>query len=347
MSFTLRASLSPSIPRDGLNFWFDAQNHPNLGNSDIATDRTANYSNFSINNSGSKVNYNTDGGGSFDFSGSTNVYVKTPINIITPTNSLTLALWFRRTTTPVAYAGLFYNRTTGGIAGIHFGNTPGNSVKLRYTWNNANFDVETGLTTSLNIWTFCSLSIRSNGATFTMISGTGSKSTFSHTGVTNTALSFTSSFLGWDGFGSRYFIGGISQAFFYTRDLSDSEVQRIYDTTISRHYPLGFQTPITTTTTTPPTTTTTTSTTTEAPVVNDFEGRQGADLNELCQGGGEVLTLYSSKVWSSLKGGDILYLDNGLNEIWKDNPYFYNISEHQYIEINQGDGKMMIKPTAC
>lgn len=239
MSFVVGASLSPSIPRDGLNFWFDAQNHPNLGNSDIATDRTANYSNFSINNSGSKVNYNTDGGGSFDFSGSTNVYVKTPINIITPTNSLTLALWFRRTTTPVAYAGLFYNRTTGGVAGIHFGGSS-NTTKLRYTWNNANFDVETGLTTSLNIWTFCSLSIRSNGATFTMISGTGSKSIYSTFSITNLALSFTSSFLGWDGFSTRYLIGGISQAFFYTRDLSDSEVQSIYDTTISRHYPLGF-----------------------------------------------------------------------------------------------------------
>lgn len=343
MSFVVGASLSPSIPRDGLNFWFDAQNHPNLGNSDIATDRTANYSNFSINNSGSKVNYNTDGGGSFDFSGSTNVYVKTPINIITPTNSLTLALWFRRTTTPVAYAGLFYNRTTGGVAGIHFGGSS-NTTKLRYTWNNANFDVETGLTTSLNIWTFCSLSIRSNGATFTMISGTGSKSIYSTFSITNLALSFTSSFLGWDGFSTRYLIGGISQAFFYTRDLSDSEVQSIYDTTISRHYPLGLQTSITTTTTTPPTTT---STTTAAPVVYQFNGREGGDFSELCQGGGVDLTLYSSIPWASLKVGDILYLDNGLNDVWKDNPYFYDISKNEYLEINQGDGKIITKPTAC
>jgi hypothetical protein len=271
----------------------------------------------------------------------TNVYVKTPINIITPTNSLTLALWFRRTTTPVAYAGLFYNRTTGCTAGIHFGNTTGgHSEKLRYTWNNANFDVETNLNTPLNIWTFCSLSIRSNGATFTMITATGSKSIYSTFSITNTALSFTSSFLGWDGFSTRYLVGGISQAFFYTRDLSDSEVQSIYDTTISRHYPLGLQTTTTTTTTT-------TSTTTAAPVVYQFNGREGGDFSELCQGGGVDLTLYSSISWASLQTGNVLYLDNGLNDLWKDNPYFYNISQDQYLEINQGDGKIITKPTAC
>jgi len=345
MSFVVGASLSPSIPRDGLNFWFDAQNHPNLENANIATDRTNQYQPFSLLNNDGKVTYNTDGGGSFDFTGVTNVYVKTPVNVLN-TNTVTWVIWFRRSGTPVEYTGLFYNRTTGAVAGVHFGGGNSvNAIKLRYTWNNDLFNTETDLSTPLDIWTFCAVAVRATGATVTMISGTGSKSTFSHTGVTNTALAFTSSFLGWDGFSNRLHNGRISQAFFYTRDLSDSEVQRIYDTTISRHYPLGFQTPITTTTTTPPTTTT--STTTEAPVVNDFEGRQWTDFNDLCQGAGEDLTLYSSIAWASLKVGDILYLDNGLNEIWKDNPYFYNISNHQYLEINQVDGKIVTKPTAC
>ena len=343
MSFVVGASLSPSIPRDGLNFWFDAQNHPNLGNSDIATDRTNQYQPFSLLNNGSKVTYNTDGGGSFDFTGLTNVYVKTPVNVLN-TNTVTWVIWFRRSGTPVEYTGLFYNRTTGAVAGVHFGGGGSvNAPKLRYTWNNVFYNTETDLITPLDIWTFCAVAVRSTGATMTMISGTGSKSTFSHTGVTNTALAFTSSFLGWDGYQNRLHNGRISQAFFYTRDLSDSEVQSIYDTTISRHYPLGLQTSITTTTTTPPTTTSTTTT----PPPEEFRGREGGDFSELCQGGGIDLTLYSSIPWTSLKVGDVLYLNNGLNDVWKDNPYFYESSKNQYIEINQGDGKITLKPTAC
>lgn len=239
MSIVVGASLSPSIPRDGLNFWFDAQNHPNLGNDNISTDRSNNYANFSLLNGSTKVPFISDFGGSFNFSGTTNNYIRTPIDRTTPTNTVTWILWFERTSTPVEYAGLFYNRTTGGVAGIHLGGS-GNTTKLRYTWNNAHFDVETGLETPQNIWTFCSVAVRSNGATFTMISVTGSKSTYSHTGVSNTAISLTSSFLGWDGFSSRYLNGKISQAFFYTRDLSDTEVQTIYNLTRSKNFPLGF-----------------------------------------------------------------------------------------------------------
>lgn len=238
-SITLQATTSSSIPRNGLNFWFNAQNHPNLGNDNISTDRSNNYADFSLLNGSTKVPFTSEFGGSFNFSGSTNNYIKTPINIIPTNNTVTWVIWFKRLSEPVEYAGLFYNRTTGAIAGLHFGG-PNNTTKLRYTWNNVHFNVETNLVTSLNVWTFCALSVRSNGATFTMISATGSKSTFSHTGVTNNALSFTSSFLGWDGFSNRLLNGRISQAFFYTRDLSDSEVQTIYNLTLSKNYPTGF-----------------------------------------------------------------------------------------------------------
>jgi hypothetical protein len=238
-SITLQATTSSSIPRNGLNFWFNAQNHSNLGNDNISTDRSNNYADFSLLNGSTKVPFTSEFGGSFNFSGNTNNYIKTPINIIPTTNTVTWIIWFKRFSQQVDYAGLFYNRTTGAIAGIHFGGS-GNNSKLRYTWNNAHFDVETNLNVSENIWTFCSVAVRSNGATFTMISVTGSKSTYSHTSVTNTALSLTSSFLGWDGFSNRYLNGKISQAFFYTRDLSDSEVQTIYNLTLSRNYPTGF-----------------------------------------------------------------------------------------------------------
>lgn len=318
---TISAITSSTIPRDGLNFWFDAQNHPNLPNNNTATDRSGNYRDFTLLNNSTKVSYSDDFSGSFNFNGTTDNYIKTPINRTITSNTITMILWFRRNTIPVEYAGLFYNRTTGATAGLHFGGS-GNTTKLRYTWNNAHFDVETNLVTAIDVWTFCALSVRSNGATFTMISATGSKSTFSHTSVTNNALSFTSSFLGWDGFSTRYLNGRISQAFFYTRDLSDSEVLAIYNHTLYRNYPLGYSLP------------------------PEFIGREGDDRSQLCQGEGKDLTLYSSIPWTSLEVGDVLYLDNGLNDVWKDNPYFYEISKNQYIEIRP-DGIIAVKPTAC
>ena len=344
MSFIIRSSLSPSIPRDGLNFWLDAQNHPNLGNSDIATDRTANYVNFSINNSGNKVTYNTDGGGSFDFQGSVipAIYIKTPINITTSINTITWVLWFKRNTTPADLTGLFFNRTTGATAGVHFGSS-GNTTKLRYTWNNQHSTVETNLNTPFGIWTFCAVSVRSNGATFTMITATGSKSTFSHTNVTNPVLTFTSSFLGWDGTsGGRFLNGAISQAFFYTRDLSDIEIQDIYDSTISRHYPLGLQTTTTTTTTT------TTSTTTSPPVFK-FDGRASDDLSELCDvpEGGSPISLWSSKSWASLDANDNLFEDDTLQTLFQQFQYFFNDAESEYVQIDKGNGKIQGKPASC
>lgn len=346
MSFIIRSQAAPTLPREGLNFWFDAQNHPSLVNDNISVDRSSNYPNFSLLNSGTKVTYTTNGGGSFIFAGITNSFVRTPINV-TSTNTVTWVIWFRRTGTPVNYTGLFFNRLSGSsnnVAGVHFGDGA-NATKLRYTWNSNHFSVETSLTTPQNIWTFCSVAVSSAGATFTMIPGTSSKQTYRHSGITNDPLTFTTSFIGWDGTQSRFLDGRVSQAFFYTRTLSDVEVQTIYDLTLSRHYPLGVQ-PEVTTTTTSTSTSTTTSTTTVLPV-NDFAGREGGDFSELCQEGGVDVTLYSSISWASLKVGDILYLDNGLNDVWKDNPYFYNISENQYIEINQGDGKIVLKPTGC
>jgi hypothetical protein len=342
MSFIIRSQAAPTLPREGLNFWFDAENHPSLGNSDISVDRTGNYANFSLVNSATKVSYNTNGGGSFDFSGNTNVYIKTPINITSTTNTVTWVLWFRRSGTPVEYTGLFYNRTTGGIAGINFGGT-GNTTKLRYTWNNGGYDAETSLTTPTNIWTFCALSVRSNGATFTMISATGSKSTYSTFSVTHQALAFTSSFLGWDGFSNRLLAGRISQAFFYTRDLSDTEVQDIYNTTVSRHQPLGFQPEVTTTTTT--TSTSTTSTTTI--LVYEFVGREGVDKLALCDGEGSNLSLFSLIQWASLRVGDTLFTDSGLQDLWKDSQFFRESSKNEYLEIDQGTGEIVTTPTPC
>lgn len=340
MSFIIRSQPAPTLPREGLNFWFDAQNHPSLQNDDISVDRASNYPIFSLLNSGTKVSYITDGGGSFIFTGITNSFVRTPINVTTTTDTVTWVIWFKRLSEPVAYAGLFYNRTTGATAGLHFGDA-GNTTKLRYTWNNVHFNVETNLVTSLNVWTFCALSVRSNGATFTMITSPSSKQTYSHQGITNNPLSFTSSFIGWDGTQSRLFDGRVSQAFFYTRTLSDVEVQTIYDLTLSRHYPLYV--PTTTTTTT----STSTSTTTTAPV-QVFDGKEGTGPGDVCQGNGEGLVLYSLIKWQSLKAGDYLYLEPQLVNIWQGGyNYFYESFERQYLEIDPNSGEILTAPTNC
>jgi hypothetical protein len=327
---TISAITSSTIPRDGLNFWFDAQNHPNLPNNNTATDRSGNYRDFTLLNNSTKVSYSDDFSGSFNFNGTTDNYIKTPIDRTITSNTITMILWFRRNTIPVAYAGLFYNRTTGATAGLHFGGS-GNTTKLRYTWNNNHYDVETSLVTAIDVWTFCALSVRSNGATFTMISATGSKSTFSHTSVTNNALSFTSSFLGWDGFSTRYLNGRISQAFFYTRDLSDSEVQAIYNHTLYRNYPLGYSLP--------PTTTTTSTTTA-------FSGYYlYTDLNQGdCSSGGTIEAYGIRSTFGGLQDGDYLYTDTGINPLQG----YSSIGDTLvYFSIDPDSGKILDSGTLC
>lgn len=327
---TISAITSSTIPRDGLNFWFDAQNHPNLPNNNTATDRSGNYGDFTLVNNSTKVSYSDDFSGSFNFSGATDNYIKTPINRTSTSNTVTWIVWFRRNAEQVEYAGLFYNRTTGAVAGLHFGNS-GNTSKLRYTWNNSHFDVETNLLTSINVWTFCSVAVRSNGATFTMISATGSKSVYSHTSVTNAALSLTSSFLGWDGFSTRYFNGRISQAFFYTRDLSDSEVQAIYNHTLYRNYPLGYSLP--------PATTTTSTTTA-------FSGYYVyTDLNQGdCSSGGGIEAYGIRSTFAGLQDGDYLYTDLGINPL---QGYSVIGDTFLYFTIDPETGRISGAGTAC
>jgi hypothetical protein len=82
--------------------------------------------------------------------------------------------------------------------------------------------------------------------------------------------------------------------------------------------------------------------------VYQFDGMEGGLIEEVCGGGGDGLTLYSSVAWDSLQTGNFLYVDNELKFIWKNSSqYFWNQYENQYLEINTGDGKITIEPTAC
>jgi hypothetical protein len=230
------ALTSSSIPTSGLNFYFDAIWQSNRANQMTSYDRSGNYQQMITFLNGPIVDM-SDANGSISLDG-TNDLIPTPITV-TESASASVVLWMKRTQSPVAYAGIFYCRTASGghVSGLHFGNTTGaHNQKLRYTWNNANFDVETHLTQSLNQWSYVSLSVNATGATFINATQTwGSRRSFRHV-TTNNKVSFHIPWIGWDGFSNRYAPIKVGMLLFYHRNISDRESQTIWELTKGRFY---------------------------------------------------------------------------------------------------------------
>ena len=84
-----------------------------------------------------------------------------------------MTCWIRRNGSQAANAGIVFAR--GGqmrACGFNFGD----HNELRYHWNGANWNWDSGLIVPDNTWTFVALTIAPQGATLSMDSGSGLRS---------------------------------------------------------------------------------------------------------------------------------------------------------------------------
>ena len=232
-SFTVTPNEEPSIPRDGLHFWFDPLYQSNRTNDQISFDKSGNYSNFTFSNQvsfdSSRQAIKFDGGDFIDL----------PISV----HSLSSA-------TVIYWSEFFNNDLSWGSRG-NFGNTsPGNNTRfnIRHTIDAGggapNRLIYDWATASSVLWdsnlvpphhgTFMvALSLNSTGATISLFEGiSGTKRTYRHS-QSHSSMNFTQSSLGRHDSGGGYVYSQqyYYKFYFWTRNLSDTEVNRVFNIT--------------------------------------------------------------------------------------------------------------------
>jgi len=221
--------LFSTLPSTNLYMHLDANNSSSYSGSGTTwLDLTVNDNDFTLNNG---PVFNNTSPKHFDFDGTNdNAYRSFSVS---STSEATWIVWFRMNvagTSQDSFAALFgirYGTGSTNILGFR-----SNTGVLGYHWNDNYFDVNTGLSPSVDTWYMLSLRINSTSGRFDLKTGT-TTSTF-----TNTASHGTFSHSGSDAYISRdpeaegrSFNGDISQILIYTRRLSDSEIDAVYDLT--------------------------------------------------------------------------------------------------------------------
>jgi hypothetical protein len=135
-------------------------------------------------------------------------------------SSATITAWINPSSTPPAWAGIFYSRAAGTTAGLHFGETG----DLRYTWAGGQYDWSSGLVPSLSQWTFVALCVEPTQATIYIYDGTAFRSAV-HV-ANHAAQSFGGiSYIGRDPNNvARSFLGLLDEVAVFKRTLSEAEV---------------------------------------------------------------------------------------------------------------------------
>lgn len=140
------------------------------------------------------------------------------------TNSVTLSGWFYSDTPQSGFTGLIFNRNSPTVAGLHFGN----ANELRYTWNDQNWDWNSGLVAPLGVWTFATLVVEANKATIYMGSNGQLQSAVNTTTHPNQSFSGTT-FIAHDPNNvNRTFNGLVDEVTVFDRALSPADVQQLF-----------------------------------------------------------------------------------------------------------------------
>ena len=233
--FTVTPNEEPSIPRDGLHFWFDPLYQSNRTNDQISLDRSGNYSgNFTFSN---LVSFDSSRQ-AIKFDG--NDFIDLPISV----SSLSSAT--------VIYWSEFFNNDQFWNSNGNFGNTsPGNNTRfnIRHTQDLGggippNRIIYDWATSSSVQWdskivpphhgTFMvALSLNSTGATISLFEGiSGTKRTYRNA-QGHSAINFTQSSLGRHDGGGGYVYSQqyYYKFYFWTRNLSDTEVNTVFNIT--------------------------------------------------------------------------------------------------------------------
>ena len=171
--------------------------------------------------------YSSSDGGSIVFDGS-NDYVQGSGSVTT--NTMTFLVWIKRNGNQPSYSGLIYTRTSG-ICGLHFLST---TNKIAYTWNNAEYNWDSGLTVPNLTWCMCVISISSTSATAYLCQSSGITSATNS--VSHSSITVSSPIIGRDPYDDfRFYNGNIAKVSIYNRALSAAEVQQNFDALRGRY----------------------------------------------------------------------------------------------------------------
>ncbi len=157
------------------------------------------------------------------------------------TNTVTMTGWMNPSGTQSAWAGVLFCRGGTTVSGLNFG--PGSPAnELRYTWNNNQYDVSTGLIVPTNQWSFFALVVTPNRATI-YLGANGVLNSFTNTTPLGASAFDAPLMLGEDtSSGGRYYAGALDEVAIFNQSLSAAQVQQLYSNALVAPPPsTGFQ----------------------------------------------------------------------------------------------------------
>ncbi|MCW1925901.1 InlB B-repeat-containing protein [Luteolibacter arcticus] len=140
------------------------------------------------------------------------------------TNTLTFTTWVKRNGSQAAWAPLVFTRAGSSVAGLHFGT----ANELRYTWDDGNYNWDSGITVPDNTWCLAVMSVSPTGTTLHLRTPTGLQS------ATNTATHASEAFngtmyLGYDSTNVlRHFKGWLDDVRVYKSTFTATQVESLY-----------------------------------------------------------------------------------------------------------------------
>jgi len=330
---TISAITSSTIPRDGLNFYFDAawqRNRVlNFSSTDQeSSDRSGNYSNYTF-SGGIEVD---SLGRWIKFDGSADS-IRTPISV-SGISLTTWCVWLRYDDSSISLStqGIVGNRSPGNnnIFGLRWSPI----TALVYDWassSTAYLNLPNSLITPPFFSPFMlAVSVNSTGATLSFFERRRDYKKTYRWSQSHSAISLTFSFLGlsqYSATGDFYYSSAVMyKALFWTRNLSDSEINLVYESTKMDVDP------------SPPR------------AVYPIVGRDSSNSKEWACAGGKsasATTIWAEKDYNDITTGDIVYSDSSLT-LPPLKPHFVSSSRstNQYLNLNTATG-VIISTSNC
>jgi PKD repeat protein len=143
------------------------------------------------------------------------------------TNTVTITGWMNPSGYQNGWAGVVFCRGGTTVSGVNFG--PGSPAnELRFTWNNNQFGVSTGLIVPTNQWSFFALVVTPTGGTVYL--GTNGVLNSVTESATLTSSAFDAPLLlGEDpSSGGRYYAGALDEIAVFNQSLSPTQIQQLY-----------------------------------------------------------------------------------------------------------------------
>lgn len=329
---TISAITSSTIPRDRLNFYFDAawqRNRVlNFSSTDqVSSDRSGNYSNYSFSGG-----IDVDSLGRWiKFDGFADS-IQTPINV-SNISQATWCVWLRYDSAiSLSTQGIVGNRSPGNdnIFGLRWSPIEA----LVYDWassSTAYLNLPNSLITPPFFSPFMlAVSVNSTGATLSFFERRRDYKKTYRWSQSHSAISLTFSFLGLSQFnttGGFYYSSAVMyKSLFWTRNLSDSEINLVYESTKMDVDP------------SPPR------------ASYAISGRDSSNSKEWACAGGKsasATTIWAEKDYNDITTGDIVYSNSSLT-LPPNNAHFVSSSRstNQYLNLNTTTG-VIISTSNC